>query len=445
MLSKDWGIRKVSSRRRKHENTRSAALFTALVLSGVGMGAQAQTVIFSEPFAAGTGSFTPTGTVNGGGTGASMHGRLQGYSFVTSPPINTTGRTNLSLSWTQMCLNSDGTENCMAFYSTNNITWTPIYATVFAAVNSPVTIALPAAASNQSQLRVRFQRNANSFEEVYDVDNVILTAAGGGGGGSTIPDPTVALLEATNGPLAIDTYVVPNPSGYGGGTVTYPTAAGSYPGVVLMPGWQGNQGNLAWLAPRLASWGFVVINVDTLTLNDDPNSRGTQISAAGTQLINLSAASSNPISGKVNGTLGVAGHSMGGGGAMVALRDDNRFAAAAPLAPYHPSGNFGSVTKPAFFLVCASDSVASGNTYAKPWYNSMTGAEKLYISVPGGHECPMTNSGNKAKQGKYLVSWFSRWLKSDPRFTPFLCTDSIRNVDRMNSSIITEWLDTCPY
>ncbi|MBB4779585.1 hypothetical protein [Streptomyces rapamycinicus] len=28
------------------------------------------------------------------------------------------------------------------------------------------------------------------------------------------------------------------------------------PGVVLMPGYQGTQQNLRWLAPRLASWGF---------------------------------------------------------------------------------------------------------------------------------------------------------------------------------------------
>jgi hypothetical protein len=262
--------------------------------------------------------------------------------------------------------------------------------------------------------------------------------------GTAIPNPTTALLEATNGPLPTGTYTVPNPTGYKAGTITYPTAAGSYPGIVLMPGYQGTQSNLSWLAPRLASWGFVVVNVDTNTLTDSPDSRGTQIAAAGTQLLNLGNAAGNPVSGKLNGTLGVSGHSMGGGGTMVALRDDARFKAGAPLAPYHPSGSFAGVTKPTFFLTCASDAAANGDTYAKPWYNTMTQAEKLYIEVPGDHLCPMTGNGAKTKQGKWLVSFFSRWLRNDTRFATFLCgTD--RDADRANTSLVTEWTDTCPF
>ncbi|WP_460351086.1 poly(ethylene terephthalate) hydrolase family protein [Actinoallomurus acanthiterrae] len=262
--------------------------------------------------------------------------------------------------------------------------------------------------------------------------------------GNGIPDPTTASLEATNGPLATADYTVPSPSGYGSGTVTYPTASGSYPGVVLMPGYQGTQQNLQWLAPRLASWGFVVINVGTLTLSDDPDSRARQIAAAGTQLLALGNATGNPISGKVNGTLGVAGHSMGGGGTMVTLRDDARFKAGVPMAPYYQNGNFAGVTKPTFFLTCQSDVAAPGGTYALPWYNSMTQAEKLYIEVPGDHLCPMTGYGNKAKQGKWIVSFFSRWLRDDTRFTPFLC-GTARDADKNNTSLVTRWMDTCPF
>ena len=174
------------------------------------------------------------------------------------------------------------------------------------------------------------------------------TTTGTGGGtppGDGIPDPTTASLEATNGPLTTAAYTVPNPSGYGSGTVTYPTSGGSYPGVVLMPGYRGTQQNLQWLAPRLASWGFVVINVGTNTLTDDPESRGRQITAAGTQLLALGNATGTPISGKLNGTLGAAGHSMGGGGVMAALRDDPRFRAGVPTAPYHTAGNFSGVTE----------------------------------------------------------------------------------------------------
>ncbi|MFD5751324.1 triacylglycerol lipase [Streptomyces sp. NPDC127033] len=269
-------------------------------------------------------------------------------------------------------------------------------------------------------------------------------ASDGAGSVRAIPDPTTASLEATNGPLATAAYTVPNPSGYGSGTITYPTASGSYPGIVLMPGYQGTQQNLQWLAPRLASWGFVVVNVGTLTLGDDPTSRGRQISAAGTQLLSISATAGNPVYQKVNGTLGAAGHSMGGGGVMVALRDDARFKAGVPTAPYFPNGNFSGVTDPTFFLTCASDPVAHGNTYALPWYNSMTRAEKLFVEVPGDHLCPMTGSGNKAKQGKLIVSFFSRWLYGDTRFAPFLC-GAPREADKNNPALVTRWQDSCPF
>jgi len=270
---------------------------------------------------------------------------------------------------------------------------------------------------------------------------------GSGGGtppGNGIPDPTTASLEATDGPLTTATHTVSSPSGYGSGTVTYPTAGGSYPGIVLMPGYQGTQQNLQWLAPRLASWGFVVINVGTNTLTDDPASRGRQITAAGTQLLALGNTPGNPLSGKLNGTLGATGHSMGGGGVMAALRDDSRFRAGVPTAPYYPNANFSGVTAPTFFLTCQSDPVAHGNSYAVPWYNSMSQAEKLYIEVPGDHLCPMTGYGNKAKQGKWIVSFFSLWLRADTRFSPFLCGPA-RDADKNNTSLVTRWMDTCQF
>ncbi|WP_079053902.1 discoidin domain-containing protein [Streptomyces graminilatus] len=300
---------------------------------------------------------------------------------------------------------------------------------------------------NGSGRYVRLQATQRATAYGYSLWEFQVYGGSGAGvppGDAAIPDPTATSLEAANGPLTTATYTVPSPSGYGSGTVTYPTNSGSYPGVVLMPGYQGTQQNLRWLAPRLASWGFVVINVGTNTLLDDPASRGRQISAAGTQLLALGNTTGNPISGKVNGTLGAVGHSMGGGGVMAALRDDPRFLAGVPTAPYYPNMNFSAVTDPTFFLTCKSDPVAPGNTFALPWYNSMAQAEKLYIEVPGDHLCPMTGSGNKAKQGKWIVSFLSLWLRADTRFGPFLC-GPVRDTDKNNTSLVTRWMDTCQF
>lgn len=129
---------------------------------------------------------------------------------------------------------------------------------------------------------------------------------------------------------------------------------------------------------------------------------------------------------------------------MAALRDDSCLRAGVPTAPYHPNANFSAVTGPTFFLTRQSGSVAHGNTCAVPWYNSMSQAEKLYIEVPGDHLCPMTGSGNKAKQGKWIVSFLSVWLRADTRFGPFLC-GPVRDPDKNNTSLVTRWMDTCSF
>lgn len=322
--------------------------------------------------------------------------------------------------------------------SDNGTAWTTLYSTTTS------TGGVQTLDVNGSGRYVRVHGTQRGTAYGYSLWEFQVYGSGGTPPGEGIPDPTTASLEATNGPLTTATYTVPSPSGYGSGTVTYPTTSGSYPGVVLMPGYQGTQQNLQWLAPRLASWGFVVINVGTNTLTDDPASRGRQITAAGTQLLALANTTGNPISGKVNGTLGAVGHSMGGGGVMAALRDDSRFRAGVPTAPYYPNVNFSGVTDPTFFLTCQSDPVAHGNSYAVPWYNSMSQAEKLYIEVPGDHLCPMTGSGNKAKQGKWIVSFLSLWLRADTRFGPFLC-GPVRDADKNNTSLVTRWMDTCQF
>lgn len=323
--------------------------------------------------------------------------------------------------------------------SDDGTTWTTVYSTTTSA-GGVQTLDVN---GNGRYVRLNGTRRGTAYG--YSLWEFQVYGTGGGTPpGNTVPDPTAASLEATDGPLPTAAYTVPNPAGYGSGTITYPTSSGSYPGVVLMPGYQGTQQNLQWLAPRLASWGFVVINVGTTTLADDPASRGRQISAAGTQLLALGNATGNPVSGKLNGTLGAVGHSMGGGGVMAALRDDARFKAGVPTAPYYPNADFSGVTDPTFFLTCQSDPVAHGNTYAVPWYNSMAQAEKLYVEVPGDHLCPMTGSGNKAKQGKWIVSFLSLWLRADTRFGPFLCGPA-RDADKNNTALVTRWMDTCQF
>ena len=115
-----------------------------------------------------------------------------------------------------------------------------------------------------------------------------LGAAGRAGGRQPLrararPDRAPA-IEAASGPFAISqTNVVPlGVSGFGGGTIYYPTSTseGTFGAVAIAPGYTATQSSMAWLGPRIASQGFVVFTIDTLTTLDQPDSRGRQLLAA---------------------------------------------------------------------------------------------------------------------------------------------------------------------
>ena len=61
-------------------------------------------------------------------------------------------------------------------------------------------------------------------------------------------------------------------SGFGGGTIYYPTSttAGTFGAVAIAPGFTATQSSMAWLGPRLASQGFVVFTIDTITTATSP-------------------------------------------------------------------------------------------------------------------------------------------------------------------------------
>src|SRR5689334_19122281 len=93
------------------------------------------------------------------------------------------------------------------------------------------------------------------------------------------PAPTTASIEATTGPFATASTTVARTSTFGGGTIYYPTdtSAGTFGAISIAPGYTNSKSAVAWLGPRIASQGFVVIVIDTLSVYDFPDARGTQL------------------------------------------------------------------------------------------------------------------------------------------------------------------------
>jgi triacylglycerol lipase len=96
--------------------------------------------------------------------------------------------------------------------------------------------------------------------------------------------------------------------------------------VAICPGFTATQSSIAWIARRMASHDFVVMTINTNSTLDQPPSRATQLMAA---LRYLTNSSNSTVRARVDASrLGVAGHSMGGGGTLMAARDNPSLKAA---------------------------------------------------------------------------------------------------------------------
>lgn len=259
------------------------------------------------------------------------------------------------------------------------------------------------------------------------------------------PDPTSSYLEASSGPYSVATIGVSRSvSGFGGGTIHYPTnTTGQMGAIAIVPGFLAGESSIRWWGPRLASHGFVVITIATNSGFDQPGSRATQLGAALDYVISQSNSSSSAISGMVDSNrVGAMGWSMGGGGTL-RLASGSRLSAAIPLAPWNSgSNNFDQIETPTLILACENDSTAPVRSHASPFYNRIPSTtDKAYLEINnGGHSCANGGGSNGGLLGKYGVSWMKRFIDQDTRYDQFLC-----GPNHQANPAISEYRDTCNY
>lgn len=262
-------------------------------------------------------------------------------------------------------------------------------------------------------------------------------------------DPTTAILEAPAGPLAVSNVKVATPSGFGSGTVYYPTTGkGPYGLVSVTPGFVEGEWAINWLGPLLASHGFVVVTIGTTTILDAPTSRAKQMMAALKQVTALSATKTSPFAGKVDPSrLAVMGHSMGGGGSLDAARDNPNLKAAIPLAPWETTKDYSKITVPTLIVSCDSDVIAPVADHANKFYDSLTPTlTKALVEMKGaGHFCTNGTAipATRTLVGKYSISWLKRFVDGDTRYSPFLC-GAPHQAD-LAGSLISTYKGNCPY
>lgn len=233
------------------------------------------------------------------------------------------------------------------------------------------------------------------------------------------PNPTSSSIEATRGTYAVSQRSISRLAarGFRSGTVYYPssTADGTFGVVAISPGYTASESTIAWLGPRLASFGFVVVTFETSSRYDQPAARGTQLLAALDQVIGDST-----VGPRVDPSRqAVVGHSMGGGGALEAAKSRRSLEAVVGLTPWNADKTWPEVEAAALQIGAANDSVAPPRTHAIPFYGSTTNAERrAYLELRGAsHFAPNTSNTTITK---YTLSWLKRFVDDDTRYDQFL-------------------------
>jgi len=252
------------------------------------------------------------------------------------------------------------------------------------------------------------------------------------------PAPTTASIEALRGPFATATVTVPasGARGFGGGTIYYPTSTseGTFGAVAISPGFTATQSSVAWLGPRLASQGFVIITIDTLSRYDSPASRGDQLLAALDYLTTSSSVRSRIDASR----LGAMGHSMGGGGSLEAAKDRPALQAIVPLTAYNTTKNWSQVSVPTLVVGAENDTIAPVSSHSEPFYTSLPATlDKAYLELNNaGHSAPTSPNTTIAK---YSISWLKRFIDDDTRYEQFVCPGPAP------STTVEEYRSTCPF
>ena len=172
---------------------------------------------------------------------------------------------------------------------------------------------------------------------------------------------------------------------------------------------------------------------------DYPSSRATQLAAALRYMLN---SSSSTIRARIRTVdRGVAGHSMGGGGTLIASANDSTLRVGIPMTPWNTYTSFSSVRVPQMIFGADGDTIAPYASHARPFYNSLSYPEKAYALLNGASH--FTPNSTDQRIGRYGVAFAKRFVDSDTRYTPFLCGSE--HTAYATGSRFDTYLSTCPY
>ena len=213
---------------------------------------------------------------------------------------------------------------------------------------------------------------------------------------------------------------------FGDATIYYPLdTPGPIGGVAIAPGFTEEQRHIKWWGPRLASHGYAVLVLDTNDRRDRPDPRADALIAAVTSLRAENGRSGSPLFGGIDvGKMAIMGHSMGGGGTLIAANEHgDEIQAAIPFNPWEPDGVFDDITAPTLVIAGSADQIADVADHAWPHFLSIPeSTTKVYMEIDGGsHFIADSDRGTDLTTiGRYGIAWLKLYLDGDERYRDFI-------------------------
>lgn len=240
------------------------------------------------------------------------------------------------------------------------------------------------------------------------------------------------------GPYQVSYYTqLPDVPEYGAATLYFPANKGTtFGGVAIAPGFTEQQENIEWWGRHLASHGFAVLTLDTNTLRDNPALRADALMAAVEVMRGENSRSGSPLINKFDlERMAVMGHSMGGGGALLAAHaHSDRLKAAIPFTPWLPDADFSAVGVPTLLIAGEIDRIATVADHAWPHFESLPdNIPKLYLEIKGGNHfianSVTDNAGLNPNMdvhdllGSMAVAWLKLFMDGDEAYRDIVFGD----------------------
>ncbi|WP_405661870.1 hypothetical protein OG379_11790 [Streptomyces sp. NBC_01166] len=362
--------------------------------------ASAATAVYSEDFSDGLGTFTASGSVRTGTYGARLSGSPGSGPALVSAPVDLTGQSDVTLSYTRAASGLDLGEAFTVAYSVDGAPFTALESarTATGAVSFP----LPAAVDG-GDLRLRFSLNANSLLETLTVDDVLVEAENGGGPTEPPAGSLPPVDDVTEpGPYAV---TVDESAGPGDdGWLVRPADAGrdgvGHPVFVWGPGAGSDPADYEDMLRQWASHGFVVYS-------EVSSSSGDYMVDALDWLEDQNAAPSSPLYTHLDlSEVAFGGHSRGSIGTFD-VADEPRLETTVHVAGGSFDGNGpDSLRNPALYIGGDEDFATENvrrdytNTDVPVWLDVLDGTDHILAT----------------RNGQHIITAWLRWHLADEEF-----------------------------